>query len=208
MSQDIKLFPINYRLTPPRIEIHRRKFYPPSDLDLEDQPKFKYLEYQKAYDLSTPYVRQILRCVPNQRTYEHRLVDVKIQNLKAGQLPCLPDWHLDCTLDPLHETVPETHHLFIWGADCQTQFVMSDLELSFWNLDFKEAYNQAVLKQNPKIWLMPELKLIKYHRHNLHAPSPAGKTGTRILVRVTETNLVPPKPYREKKLWWIFGEKS
>lgn len=172
-----------------------RSFEPPTSADLEGQPSFKYASLEKALKYCVPYVRRVVESVELSGKYKYTLLDVKIVDLKKGQLPCLPGWHLDCTMHPEHKTKPETHHIFVWGAGCRTRFVVSPIEIPTANGRLIEA-DRAVREQKPEVFQVDECTLTRYYRDNLHAPSKATKAGKRILIRITETDLVKPNPIK------------
>lgn len=168
------------------------RFDPPTSKELDEQPSFKYVDYNIALNNSIEYVTRIIRSVPLSEKHANVVVDVKVVDLKEGGLPCKPGWHTDCTLDPFHPTRPEIHHLFIWGADCRTKFLLTDLSVDLNEPNKFSEIQQAVKEQQPTYYKIPECTLIRYGRFHIHNPSRAKKSGRRLLIRVTETDLIPP----------------
>lgn len=169
-----------------------KKVKPPSEQELESQLSFKYSSYNFALQNSTEGVRKIINSVRLSGEYKYTVVDVKVVSLKKGEFPCLPGWHTDCTLDPHHKTKPETHHIYIYGADCRTRFLADPLSIDLSNKNLKKEICTSVEKQELKEISIEEGYIYRYNRFSIHAPSQAGKSGTRLLVRVTETDLIRP----------------
>ncbi len=185
-------------ISPERPEVIR-SFDPPGPNDLDDQPCFKYADYHKALKHCVPYVKSIAESVNLVGGYKYTLLDVKVIDLAEGQCPCLPGWHLDCTMNPHHPTRPETHHIFVSGAGSRTRFVVSPVELTL-SKDRIVNADQEIREQAPEIYQIDECTLVKYSRSNLHAPSLAECEGRRLLIRVTETDLVRPNSIRHLEL--------
>lgn len=169
---------------------------PPTLAQLDGQISMKYADFNKAVQVSNPYVAFILNRITIPKIYRRTLVDVKVSDLKVGELPCLPGWHLDCTMEPERDGLPETHFLLVSGAGCRTKFVNSPIKIPIKNGRLF-GVNEAVKNQKPDIWKIRENVVTRYNRYNLHAPSPAETEGRRLLIRVTCCDFITPNPIRK-----------
>ena len=175
-----------------------KRFDPPSRLDIANQISFKYADYNKALNVSEPYIKNIISSVKLSGLHKHVLVDVKVLELKKDSYPCLPNWHLDCTMSPDRDGRNEIHHLFIFGADCKTKFVISPVSIPIINGRLVKV-GHAIKEQLPKITRINECSITRYDRFGLHAPSLAGESGIRLLIRVTENDFVQPIRIKDPK---------
>lgn len=164
---------------------------PPSWGSIKSQRSFKYADMGFVYKNSTEPIRAILEQMPIVGDHKHIIVDVKFHDLEEGMYPCLPGWHMDCTLNPWHESKPEVHHIYVVGATCRTRFLAEDFVLHFPSMvpaQIKTAMNAV----EHKSWKVDEGKVYRYDRFGLHAPSVAESTGKRLLIRITESDLIRP----------------
>lgn len=147
----------------------------------DGQLLFKYAKYSNVYEKSTKAVQQILDSCPNKNERKRTVVDIKLVHLKEGENPCMPFWHTDCTMDMSHETRPEIHYIFVAGAGSLTKFLWkpAPIDIDFSNIT-RDMYKH-----------IPEKTWVKYGREHLHKCSPAATEEYRMLIRVTETDLIP-----------------
>lgn len=138
---------------------------------LEGQPNLKWKRLSYALQVSCDFVRQLLLATPDHPEYAECLVDVKIQNLKAGEYPCLPFWHIDFVPTPETPGKPETHYIYQIGAECPTE----------------------IQQPGGSSFLVPPETIVEYHR-DLHRCSAAGIDGPRLLVRKSWTDVAKPRP--------------
>lgn len=168
--------------------------------EIAAQKYLKYASYtdvvKHSSDKVSKLVAAMLGCIfPTGHLFT--VIDVKPKYVKAGQISCLPGFHTDCTLDPYHETLPESHCIFVTGALCPTRFINQPLTIEY--EDKKEIFKSiqnAVLVQNPKIFELEQDRFYLYGRHALHAGGIAQEEGWRLLIRVTLTDLVRPQRVR------------
>lgn len=170
-----------YCQEPPRIG---QSIAVPDWLELSGQRLFKYASITVVQESSTPAMRALLQTVPVVGEHKHTLVDIKIRYLEAGSHPCKPFWHTDCTMDMDHPSRPECHHLYIAGAGSRTQFLWTPLKVAE---GWENRITPGMVKQ------IPEETWVSYGRQHPHRCSPAEFSGWRLLVRVTETDLVRPR---------------
>jgi hypothetical protein len=162
------------------------------DLDLiSEQKSFKYCDIDYVYNNSTEYIRGLIDQFPIVGNHKRVLVDVKLHYLEKDMYPCLPGWHMDCTLNPWHDSLPEVHHIYIDGIECLTKFLNESFTLKF--KSNVPAYIKTSMNINAhKHWEIERNKIYRYDRFCLHSPSIAKESGMRLLVRVTETNIIIP----------------
>jgi hypothetical protein len=144
--------------------------------------KFASLDFIKKN--TTDYVRMILDRVPIVGEHRNILVDSKVHYLKKGQTPALPHWHFDCVGDPRDEALEENHHLFITEG-CSTNFLKEEVEIDL-PFGFSHSIFNGLVGQK-----IEPYRIYSYRRH-LHQATPAEKDCVRLLIRVTESNLIKP----------------
>ena len=168
-----------YASVPPKI-LHKCAAPPWKAFD--GQKLYKYAKYSRVYENSTKAVQWLLNLCPNKNERKRTVVDVKIVHLEKGQNPCMPFWHTDCTMDMSHNTRPEIHYIYVAGAGSRTQFLWEPLDVT---PNFAESIEEQMVK------LIPEETWVSYGREHPHKCSPASQSGFRLLIRVTETDLIP-----------------
>lgn len=168
---------------------------------LAGQRAFKYADFFYAKNLSCDYVKMIASEMEKHVLGEHKyvLLDVKVCEIKAGKIPAYGFWHTDCTLDMRHKEKEEHHVIFVSGAGSRTEFISSDIDVDFsgvdlkrWSPEYESRITKAISDQSAKILKIDERTLYSYGR-DIHRATPALFDETRILVRMTETNIVYPK---------------
>ena len=125
--------------------------------------------------------------IPVVGKHKHVLVDVKTCYLRAGQVPAMPWWHIDCVENVFAPGRPEEHWIYISGAGSQTEFALGDFA---WPSTRRGLQNQA---QGLPTYKLPEQMLAHYGRTSVHRATPATTSGTRTLIRVTETDVITPR---------------
>jgi len=168
-----------YASSPPQIlgQISR-----PEWAQFDGQGIYKYAKFQRVFEQSTEAVRQILQTCPNKNERKRTLVDVKLTWLKKGENPCMPFWHTDCTMNMDHPTRPEKHYIYISGAGSRTRFLFEPLEVT---PDFADNITPNMAQE------IPEETWVNYGRQHPHICSRAEFSGYRLLIRVTESDLIP-----------------
>lgn len=167
----------HYASTPPQVLF---KVDHPDWEKFDGQNLYKYGKLSRVIRESTPAMRWLLSTCPNENERKRTLVDIKIIWLEEGQNPCLPFWHTDCTMDMGHESRPEKHYIYISGAGSRTRFLWEPLEVG---VDLENI-------DPNKIREIPEQTWVRYGRQHPHACSPAQFSGWRMLIRVTESDLI------------------
>lgn len=146
----------------------------------------KYAPVECVCNLSSDFENIILPTIPLQHQHKHILVDIKHQYLRAGQIPAMPWWHLDCVEDPDATGKPENHFLWISGAGSRTEFAIGNIAYPCSRRELQTQANQL------PTWFAPERWLITYGRTNVHRATPARFSGYRTLLRITETDVIIP----------------
>ncbi|MGE0710294.1 MAG: hypothetical protein AB7N76_13730 [Planctomycetota bacterium] len=169
---------------------------PPSP---EDLPRtcFKLAALERVRAETSDYVRAVLDAAALRGEHRFVVVDVKVQEVEAGRFPCIPGWHCDSVLDPHHPSRPEVHHLFVSGAACLTEFVAEPVELEVGPAASPRAFLRALARQvarlDPAVRAVPSCRLVEYGRLDLHRGARAREDERRLLVRVTETDVIEPR---------------
>lgn len=126
------------------------------------------------------------------REHKHILVDIKVHDLKPGEHPCLPGWHCDSVLDPEHDSRPENHIIFVTGHGCLTEFTTGEYELETTKTD-PRSYNKQLSEIKPTYSSVKSCTLTKYGRWNFHRGPAAKIAEKRLLIRISETDVVRPR---------------
>jgi len=172
-----------------------------TDLPAESY-KFASLKYVRN-NVRNDYVQYVLDSIPIRGNHKSILVDIKTHHLKAGQIPALPHWHFDCVKNPLYDScsanrdkmsrflsrsVEEVHHIFISSPYCRTEFLAESFETDLDPLDGPRFDDKIGDVKGAKI---EACRIYSYKRH-LHRATPAEQDCTRLLVRVTESDIIKP----------------
>lgn len=169
---------------------------PPPGTDDLPRATFKHAGLERVRAETTDYVRAVLDAVDLRGLHRWVVVDVKVSQLVAGRYPCIPGWHCDSVLDPHHPTRPERHHLFVSGDASLTEFVAAPVELTIGPASSARAFLAGVDRQlatlDPPVWSIPSCQVVEYGRFDLHRAARSRANETRLLVRVTETDLIQP----------------
>ena len=106
-----------------------------------------------------------------------KLFDLKIQDLAAGQLPCLPGWHLDSGPDR------EAEYILMTAGVSRTEFSLEELEVPYSdNMKvFCHRINQLVSNPTKKL---DDFEIVRYNNTTIHRGTPATESGRRLLIRV------------------------
>lgn len=167
----------------------------------EDLPptQFKYADFDHAYRNTTDYIRQILSAAPLKNKHRNLVVDIKVTQIKKGQPPCIPGWHCDTVVNPFHDSLPEFHHLFVTGHASLTEFIAQPITLEV-NSELKsdsqqllQSFKEQITAIQVEPYKIPSATLVTYGRFHFHRGSIGLYDEKRLLVRVTETNIITPR---------------
>jgi hypothetical protein len=137
----------------------------------------------------------ILQC-PIVGNHKRILIDVKVQDLVPEKTSCIPGWHLDGPENPLHDSKPEIHHLYIHEEGGETEFISDEIELKIDNgMSQKEIVD--MIPKNASITKSVAGCFTTFTRFDFHRGINVEKPMRRLLVRLTETDVIIPrnKPY-------------
>lgn len=144
------------------------------------------------------------------------VVDTKIHMLIPGMCPAIPGWHTDGVprgdnLDPAFKGKPNIFaqeemdspifHLLVTGESCLTQFVKEkNVDLIVPSSPSTDLYKMVSNQVNEKVkagelttYEAPSCTAVKWDWWDLHTGVAAKMHEWRFLIRVTETDLQPPK---------------
>ena len=158
---------------------------------------WKYAPIELVDKTLPRFFQTVLDQTPIRGNHKRILVDVKVQNLVPDRESCLPGWHLDGPGCPLHESRPEVHHLFISGG-APTEFIAQKLVMS---VPDATTHQKDLLPQIPEDVAVEPIGLNAFYsftRFDWHRGVFADKPLTRVLIRVTETDVIQPVRYPVK----------
>jgi hypothetical protein len=173
----------------------------PSDraLFMEISP-MKYADFTYArMACNSSLVRYLLDSAPIVGRHKRVLVDIKVHDLKEGEYTCMPGWHLDGSVN-IHgaDKQPELHHLFIAGPSARTEFLDIPIELPIdpkWDFAQKSRLIGAQLDKMKglPVFTAPNCEFVTYDDSYFHRGTAAQQPCVRLLVRVTETDVILPQ---------------
>ena len=181
------------------------------DPELKQVVCVKYADYNYAMDVChSDLVRLILRSAPIEGNHKNILVDIKVHDLKKDEFACLPGWHLDGSNNPKgFEKKSELHHLFVASRFALTEFLDTPLDVPIDpNWTFAERSQKLGMLLNEMelpIFTIPNCRYVTYDDSFFHRGKQATGDELRLLVRVTETDIIEPQnrvytPYTHTKI--------
>jgi hypothetical protein len=181
------------------------------DAELKRITSVKYADYRYAMDACrSDLVRNILRFAPIEGNHKNILVDIKVHDLGKGEFACVPGWHLDGSNNPNNlEKKPELHHLFVASRFALTEFLDTPLDIPIdpsWT--FAERSQKIGILLNEMelpVFTIPNCLYVTYDDSFFHRGKQATGDELRLLVRVTETDIIEPQnrvytPYTHTKI--------
>lgn len=198
------------------IKVHEKVVENVSGEAVESTPVLRRPSLENAVMYGGPLMRELLETVPLVGDKNYITVDTKVTLLMPGWYPAIPGWHTDGVprgeellpdakgkprLDKqseLPKNVPHYHVISV-GLDSPTEFVNQPFELDIENFDNSDLYKELTQKVNP---LVADGKLevvslsdawVSWDWWNVHRAIPADKTGWRLLIRVTESDVLKPR---------------
>ncbi len=117
--------------------------------------------------------------------FRSTLVDLKVVDLKVDQCTCMPGWHIDTVVNPRHPSKSENHLIFtsIFG----TEFVASPVVFSKEKDHFSQVIGQI---PNDNVFTAESNRVYRYNRLHLHRGPVVTSDCRRVLVRITETDII------------------
>lgn len=146
-------------------------------LDYFPSEDFKYADLNFVYPRTSSLVRQIVDKAPITGRFKRVLIDIKVQDLHPEICSCLPGWHLDGSMQEI-----EVHHLCVLNGP-QTEFINQPLFL-----DRRHEIPDDVAVTTAREGFITTFTSLDFHRGVF-----ATKPTRRLLVRLTETNIIQPR---------------
>lgn len=155
--------------------------------------KFKNADMDYVRKNSNESIRNLLDQVPLENHHRYLCVDIKPIVTDPGQCVCLPGWHLDTVENPFNsDELPERHHIICLLSDDTTEYIETPLDL---DIDHSDSIKDIRIKIDAvpySVYKAPRDAFVTYGRLNLHRGPVAVTSGQRVLVRVSETNVIKP----------------
>lgn len=154
-------------------------YLPEIDLQTTTPVWWKNISVRRAEDY--PLAEQILYLASFLPNRSLQFFDLKIQDLKKGEHPCIPGWHLDSGPDK------EAQYILMTAGVSRTEFALTELEVEYSaNMKlFCHRINQLVEQPTKKL---NDFEIVQYDNTTIHRGTPATELGRRLLIRVMETS--------------------
>lgn len=182
---------------------------------IEASPNLRRASLANAVLFGGPLVHTALEAAPLVGDRQHVIVDTKVSLLMRGWMPAIPGWHTDGVprghaSDPAATGAPSMReqerqsaagysprfHTIIVGNDCPTEFLGEPLELDLQHGEDADLYaemTRLVESNKPPATLAPAPdRWVSWDWWNIHRATVADQRGWRILIRITESDTVPP----------------
>ncbi len=149
---------------------------PNQPVDVRDIPPedFKYADVDYVYPRTSGLVKTIIENAPLTNKFKRVLIDIKVQDLHPDICSCVPGWHLDGSMREI-----EVHHLCVLNGP-QTEFI----DQPIWD---KQIPDEVAVRPAREGFITTFTSL-DFHR-GVYATKPT----RRLLVRLTETNIIQPR---------------
>jgi hypothetical protein len=116
-------------------------------------------------------------------SFKSTLLDFKVRQLDEGDCGCpLEGWHIDVTRNPNHPSKSDRH--LIYSTIVGTEFLLDKIETDA--IDFAEVG----LEGKSNIWQAPANSIVAYDRLNLHRGPIVREPCKRVLIRLTQTDII------------------
>lgn len=181
----------------------------PNNLEFKNIQCFKYADYNHVWNrCDNDYVRYILSQIPIFNKHKYVLIDLKVHNLKIGETPCLPGWHLDGSINPKRlPKQPEVMTLFVIGTTARTEFLAKQITLDIpdrYNFAMMSKFGAQLIPKTYPVFTIPSCTFVTYTDSYFHRGSAASISECRLLIRTTETDIIEPQnrtytPYTHHK---------
>jgi hypothetical protein len=155
--------------------------------------KYADLDFVLNHESTKKALRSIISQCPLQRKHKRILIDVKVQNLVPEKTSCIPGWHLDGPENPLHNSKPEIHHLYIRETGGETEFINQKLSFEHVHSETKQSELVKQIPHNVSITKARAGYFTTFSRFNFHRGIHVKNPMKRILVRLTETDTIRPR---------------
>jgi hypothetical protein len=160
---------------------------------------FKDASIEFARKNTNSIVKYIIDHAPVRNQHVRILIDVKIHYMEVGGYTCMKGWHLDGSVNAKSiPKKPEVHHLFIAGVCGHTEFLDTKVDLPIdESLNFvqisKKVGGALDNTEGLPVFAVPNSQYVTYGDHDFHRPAKIMQSGYRLMVRVTETDVLEPR---------------
>ena len=197
-----------------------RKIGEVTQAEIEGEVNLRQASLLNAHRHGGMVTRSALNCLELVGDRKHVIVDTKVTFLLPGMYPAIPGWHTDGvprltglagTYDPAGRGAPSIkaqvdeaisaphYHLLLAGEGPHTFFLDDAVTLNLSDEDpalYREMSEQ-VRELSEKGFLAvdraPEREWLTWSWWDIHAAPPATTAGWRYLIRVTESDHIPPR---------------
>jgi len=200
-----------FNQTPPRIG---NSIEEPSQDVIETTLNLRQVSLEDAVRYGGPITRAAIGAMEFVGDRKYIIVDTKVHLLMPSFIPAIPGWHTDGVprgeeMNPAGRGKPNLraqveglvtaprYHLLTTGDFCPTTFMTEptefDLDLDL-NSDLYKNMSQQVNKLDSfKTLEAPASTVVDWDWFNVHAAIPSRGRGWRYLIRVAETDHIPPR---------------
>jgi hypothetical protein len=149
-----------------------------------DNVKVKNARYERIIgELDTTHQRVVSYMYDQITEYKKfQYVDVKVQDLKVGQNSANGLWHLDSSLNPIHEY---ENFLFVSGVNT-TEFVTTPLHID--HQISSKGFDTTVKSNLINTVNIPTNTVVKYNGENVHRGVDIHTDEVRLLLRLINTD--------------------
>lgn len=195
----------------------------PTPDQIERTPNFQGASLTDAFRFGNRALGDILAEMPIRGDKRYTFVDTKVSYLMEGWSPAIPGWHTDGVPrgednNPRSKAVPNLKaqiegwitpprfHLFVSGDHCPTRFLLGEHEFDVeTSMDpardlYKGLDRQVrnVINLGASTYDVCNGRIATWDWWNVHTATQSTGSGWRLLVRVTETDHVPPRTDPDK----------
>ncbi|WP_283612345.1 hypothetical protein [Mycolicibacterium poriferae] len=203
-----------YRFNRNPVQLHPLRVRGLDNRLIEATPNLRRASLSNAALFGGPLVRQCLESAPLAGDRHYVIVDTKVSMLMPGWLPAIPGWHTDgvprgrdgapagsgapSMLEQAEQAADgyfPRYHTIIVGNDCPTEFLKLPLELDLHHGEDEKLYaemTRLVDHCDPDIRKPEPGQWASWDWWNIHRATEATERGWRLLIRVTESNTIPP----------------
>lgn len=133
-----------------------------------------------------PGLKEVLNLCPLKNTRKRILVKTRTETIRAGRCSCLPGWHLDAPLNPVHKRGYNIYHMFIIGP---TTAFLNEARVIY-NYNYDQRLSKFSIEDDAEEYNLVEGCWNTYGEHDWHRGIVVKDTTPRLLIRVTETNYI------------------
>lgn len=158
--------------------------------DLKNLPPmfYKHILIWKAHEVFPAAAMELMELMAGfcNRKHDRVVVDLKVVDLKEGETTCIPGWHIDTVVTPYHDSLPENHLIFC--TEFGTEFLNTPVEFNPNMMHFREVLETL---GEHEVFTADPGKVYRYSRTHFHRGPKVTRDCRRLLMRITETNVIP-----------------